>query len=147
VEAMMGTFITESVPVSLSGAIGDVGNFKLYACDQPNVILYVAKQPTLMMDLQGKPGVAVTTYTEQLPNGAVKIVSGAATLSLNTAPQLDQDSIDQAKARVVALGIGDPAKLRRHSRRLSVVPGQPDRGRCPRVVSGDQDSRPGQRRH
>jgi hypothetical protein len=108
----MGSFLTESVPVSLSGSLGDVGGFKLFACDQPNVVLYVAKQPTLMLDRLGKPGVAVTTYTVQQPDGSVKIVSGATTLSVNTAPQLDQASIDEARARVTALGVGDPAKLR-----------------------------------
>jgi len=108
----MGTFLTESVPVSLSGSLGDAGKFRMYACDQPNVILYVAKQPTLMLDREGKPGVAVTTYTTQQPDGSVKIVSGAATIGVNTAPALDQGSIDEAKARVAQLGLGDPDKLR-----------------------------------
>jgi len=108
----MATFLTESVPVSLSGASGDVGNFRLYACDQPNVILYVAKQPALMLDRQNKPGVAVTTYTAQQPDHSVKIIGGAATIGLNTAPQLDKASIDQAKSLVASLGAGDPNKLR-----------------------------------
>ncbi|MCM8738822.1 hypothetical protein M5E06_32545 [Azospirillum sp. A1-3] len=108
----MGTFLTESVPVSLSGALGDVGKFKLYACDQPNVILYVTKQPVLSLDRQGKPGVAVTTYTAQQPDHSVKIIGGAATIGLNTSPQLDQASIDQAKALVASLGVGDPNRLR-----------------------------------
>jgi hypothetical protein len=107
----MGTFLTESVPVSLSGALGDVGNFRLYACDQKNVLLYVAKQPVLQLDRTGKPGVAITTYTTQQPDGSVKIVGGAAAIGLNTAPQLDQASIDQAKARAVGLGM-DPNALK-----------------------------------
>lgn len=108
----MGTFLTESVPVSLAGALGNIGNFRLWKCDQPNVILYVAKQPILMLDKLGKPGVAITTYTNQMPNHSVKITGGAASIGLNTAPQLDQSSIDQAKALVVSMGAGDPNSLR-----------------------------------
>lgn len=108
----MGTFLTESVPVSISGALGNVGKFKLYACDQPNVILYVARQPVLLLDRTGKPGVAVTIYSGQQADNSVKITGGAATICLNTAPELDAQSIEQAKALVAQLGAGDPRKLR-----------------------------------
>jgi hypothetical protein len=108
----MGTFLTESVPVSLSGAIGNIGRFKLYACDQANVILYVAKQPVLTLDSNGKPGVAITTYTTQQPDRSVKIIGGAATIGMNTAPQIDQQSIDEAKALVASMGVGDPNRLK-----------------------------------
>jgi len=108
----MSTFLTEMVPVSLSGALGEVGNFRLWKCDQPNTVLFVAKQPVLQLDRNGKPGVAVTTYTAQQPDHSVKIIGGAATIGLNTAPQLDAAAIDQAKALVAQLGVGDPNRLR-----------------------------------
>jgi hypothetical protein len=56
--------------------------------------------------------VAITTYTAQQPDRSVKIIGGAVTMGLNTAPQLDQASIDQAKALVASLGAGDPNRLR-----------------------------------
>src|SRR5215510_13862386 len=96
----MSTFLTEMVPVSLSGVLGEAGNFRFWKCDQPNTVLFVAKQPVLQLDRNGKQGVAVTTYTAQQPDRSVKITGGAATIGLNTAPQLDAAAIDQAKALV-----------------------------------------------
>ncbi|MGZ3144434.1 hypothetical protein ACVDFE_21065 [Lentzea chajnantorensis] len=110
----MATFLTESVPVSLSGALGTAGNYTLYNCDQPNLVLYVARQPRLMLDDRGKPGVAVTTYTTQQPDGSIKIASGAATIAVNTTPTMDAATIDQAKALVAAQGIADPNLVRFH---------------------------------
>jgi hypothetical protein len=101
----MGTFLTESVPVSLSGSLGVVGNYNLFSCDQPNVVLYVARQPRLMLDNRGKPGVAITTYTTQQTDGSVKITGGAATIGIDTAPIMDAATIEQAKALVVQQGI------------------------------------------
>jgi hypothetical protein len=108
----MGTFLTESVPVSLSGSLGVVGNYNLYNCDQPNVVLYIARQPRLMLDSRGKPGVAVTTYTTQQPDGSVKITAGAATIGIDTAPMMDAATIEQAKAFVAAQGVADAGQVR-----------------------------------
>jgi hypothetical protein len=110
----MGTFLTESVPVSLSGALGTAGNYNLFNCDQPNVVLYVARQPRVMLDERGKPGVAVTTYTTQQPDGSVKISGGAATIAVNTSPQMDAATIDQAKALVAQQGVADPNLVKFH---------------------------------
>jgi hypothetical protein len=108
----MATFLTECVPVSLSGSLGNAGNYNLFSCDQPNVVLYVARQPRLMLDSLGKPGVAVTTYTTQQEDGSVKIASGAATIAINTAPEMDAGSIEQAKALVAQQGVADPNQVR-----------------------------------
>ncbi|MBM9618385.1 hypothetical protein [Streptomyces zhihengii] len=108
----MGTFLTESVPVSLSGALGTAGNYNLFNCDQSNVVLYVARQPRVMLDERGKPGVAVTTYTTQQPDGSVKITGGAATIGINTTPMMDGATVDQAKALVAQQGVADPAQVR-----------------------------------
>lgn len=110
----MGTFLTESVPVSLSGALGNVGNYNLFNCDQPNLVLYVARQPRLMLDDRGKPGVAVTAYSTQATDGSYKITSGAATIGINTAPVMDSTTIEQARALVAAQGIADPALVKFH---------------------------------
>lgn len=110
----MGTFLTESVPVSLSGALGQAGNYNLFNCDQSNVVLYVARQPRLMLDDRGKPGVAVTAYTTQQADGSVKITGGAATIGINTTPQMDAATIDQAKALVAAQGVADPNLVKFH---------------------------------
>ncbi|SEQ94281.1 hypothetical protein SAMN05216188_106302 [Lentzea xinjiangensis] len=110
----MSTFLTEGVPVSLSGALGSAGNYTLFNCDQPNLVLYVARQPRLVLDDRGKPGVAVTTYTTQQPDGSIKIASGAATIAVNTTPSMDAATIDQAKALVAAQGVADPALVRFH---------------------------------
>lgn len=109
----MGIFLTESVPVSLSGSLGVVGNYNLFSCDQPNVVLYVARQPRLMLDDRGKPGVAITTYTTQQTDGSVKITGGAATIGIDTAPMMDAATIDQAKALVVQQGtVTDPNQIK-----------------------------------
>ncbi|MFE4823855.1 hypothetical protein ACFRFU_47380 [Streptomyces sp. NPDC056704] len=108
----MGTFLTESVPVSLSGALGSVGSYNLFNCDQPNVVLYVARQPRLMLDERGKPGVAVTTYTTQQTDGSLKITGGSATIGINTTPEMDAATIDQAKALVARQGTADPNQVR-----------------------------------
>ncbi|MFB9321912.1 hypothetical protein [Cryptosporangium minutisporangium] len=138
----MGTFLTENVPVSLAGTLGSAGNFRLFACDQPDVVLYVAKTPTLMLDRDGQPAVAVTTYTTQAADGSVKVTSGAATIGVNTAPPLDQAAIDEAKARLGQLGY-DPAKLRflplttqkgKARLNLATVAGEPDRAHNERDV-------------
>jgi hypothetical protein len=131
----MGTFLSESVPVSLAGSLGDAGNFKLFKCDQPNLILYVAKQPRLMLDRAGKPAVAVTIFNAQQPDHSVKIIGGAGTICLNTAPELDQAAIDEAKARLAPLGY-DPGQMRflplttqKGMASLNLVPtaGEPDK--------------------
>jgi hypothetical protein len=108
----MGTFLTEMVPVSLAGSLGNIGRFKLFACEQPDIVLYVAKQPVLTLDSNGRPGVAITTYTAQQPDHSVKIISGAATIGVNTAPQIDQASIDEAKALLASMGVASVNRMR-----------------------------------
>lgn len=108
----MSTFLTECVPVSLSGVMGNVGNFRLYSCDQPNVVLYVARRPVLMLDRANKPGVAITTFTAQQPDHSVRIIGGAATIGLNTSPELDRAAIDQAKALAASIANMDPNRIK-----------------------------------
>jgi hypothetical protein len=110
----MGTFLTESVPVSLSGSMGPVGNYNLFNCDQPNLVLYVARQPRLQFDDRGKPGVAVTAYSTQDTDGSYKITSGAATIGINTAPLMDAATIEQAKALAAAQLGADPNQIKFH---------------------------------
>lgn len=110
----MATFLTESVPVSLSGALGTVGNYNLFNCDQQNLVLYVARQPRLQLDERGKPGVAVTAYTTQQTDGSVKVTAGAATIGITTSPPMDAATIADARALVAAQGVADPNLVKFH---------------------------------
>lgn len=85
----MSTFLTEEFGVAMSGVKWDSGNFKLYQSTDPNVVLYVTRQPQIAKNDKGRYQIAVSEYRQQT-EGTYKITGGSAIFTITSAPQFDK---------------------------------------------------------
>src|ERR1700674_4671772 len=98
----MATFLSESLGVAESGVAWDVGNFKLFQSTRPDVALFITKQPELIRNPpppagDGRYSIAVSSYTQQQPDGSIKITGGSAIFGITSAIQFDPKSLQAAQ--------------------------------------------------
>lgn len=109
----MSSFLTETLGVASSGVMWDVGNFKLYQSTLPDTVLYITRVPQLLKDDKGRYQVAVSSYTQQQPDGGIKITGGAAQFAVTSAIQYDPKALQEAQASWrAAMGVSDTAKVK-----------------------------------
>jgi hypothetical protein len=85
----MASFLRETLGVADSGVYWDVGNFKLWQSTRDDVVLFIAKQPVLVKADNGRYSAAVSSYTQQQPDGNIKITGGSAMFAITPAIQFD----------------------------------------------------------
>lgn len=90
----MSTFLREEFGVAMSGVKWDIGNFKLYQSTDPNVILYVTKQPQIAKNDRGRYQIAVSEYRQQAES-TYKITGGSAIFTITSAPQIDRKQLEE----------------------------------------------------
>jgi hypothetical protein len=98
----MASFLSETLGVAESGVAWDVGNFKLFQSTRPDVALYITKQPELIRNPpppagDGRYSIAVSSYTQQQPDGSIKITGGSAIFGITSAIQFDPKSLQAAQ--------------------------------------------------
>lgn len=109
----MSTFLQETLGVSDSGVMWDVGNFKLFQSTRPDIVLFMAKQPELVRDNRGKPQIAVSSYIQQQEDRSVKITGGAASFTISSAIQYEAKALkDVQDSWRAAMGLAPTANVR-----------------------------------
>lgn len=109
----MSSFLTETLGVASSGVMWDVGNIKLYQSTLPDTVLYITRVPELLKDAKGRYQVAISSYSQQQPDGGIKITGGAAQFAVTSAIQYDAKALQEAQASWrAAMGVSDSAKVK-----------------------------------
>jgi hypothetical protein len=94
---IMAGILDERYGVSVSGATWDVGPFKLWEGQSPNVILFSPAQPTLKRNPTNHRGeVTCTTYRTQADD-TYKIVGGGASMTIATGIDLQPGQLQALK--------------------------------------------------
>lgn len=127
----MSTFLSEEFGVASSGVKWDIGNFKLYQSTNPNVILYITKQPQIARNDKGRYQIAVTQFRQQVDD-TYKITGGSAVFTITTAPQIDRKQLEmlqeQWRAEMAGSGLPVPSSPR-------FVPLNTQRGRAEVLIN------------
>jgi hypothetical protein len=82
----VSTFLQQELGVAMSGVKWDIGNFKLWQSQDPNVVLFVPRQPSLAIGSDGRYQVAVTQFRQQ-KDATYKITGGSGMFTITSAVQ------------------------------------------------------------
>lgn len=90
----MSSLLQDELGVALSGVKWDIGNFRLWQSTQPDVILFVARQPALAISADGRYQFALTAF-RQRQQGTDQIISGSASFSITSVTPHDDQTFEQ----------------------------------------------------